>query len=61
MHPRVVCPRTFCHYYNYQEVLLLMVGLLTDFSCEEAMFTALRSEMKKGFHNCIIKPEEAAR
>jgi len=38
-----------------------MVGLLTNFSCEEAMFTALRSEMKKGFHNCIIKPEEAAR
>ncbi|WAR22874.1 NRDC-like protein [Mya arenaria] len=46
--------------HKIKEVLMLIVDLLVGFSCSEEMFTAMKAEVKKGYHNTVIKPQEAA-
>ncbi|XP_060576376.1 nardilysin-like [Ruditapes philippinarum] len=47
--------------HKIQEVLLLTFDLIKNFSCADDLFHAMKAEVKKTYHNEIMKPSSAAR
>ncbi|XP_045158333.2 nardilysin-like [Mercenaria mercenaria] len=47
--------------HKIQEVLLLTFDLILNFSCSDDLFDAMKAELKKTYHNEIMKPSSAAR
>ncbi|KAL4236298.1 Nrd1 complex RNA-binding subunit [Mactra antiquata] len=47
--------------HKIQDVLQLVFDVIINFECSNELFTAMKSELKKTYHNDIMKPSTASR